>query len=118
MSNGISLKEHVAVVRKGDLRAAATLRKADLASAAALRKADQLAVKAAFEAAKEKSATHNDLIQAMERLLVTFVNQSEFKPVADFVAAQQAGSKVWQYVVGIALTMGGFVFAWLLRGGT
>lgn len=41
----------------------------------ALREADQHALAAAFEAAKEKSESHNDLIQAMERQQATFVTK-------------------------------------------
>ncbi len=41
----------------------------------ALRQADQHALTAAFEAAKEKSAMHNDLIRAMERQQATFVTK-------------------------------------------
>lgn len=41
----------------------------------ALREADKHALEAAFEAAKEKSESHNELIQAMERLQSTYVTK-------------------------------------------
>lgn len=40
-----------------------------------LRKADELRLNAAFEAAKEKSESHNALIEAMERQQHTFVTK-------------------------------------------
>ena len=44
---------------------------------AELREADQRALDAAFAAAKEKSASHNDIIQAMERQQATFVTKGQ-----------------------------------------
>jgi len=41
----------------------------------ALRAEDHKAIDAAFEAAKEKSASHNELIQAMERQQATFITK-------------------------------------------
>lgn len=46
---------------------------------AALREADQAALSAAFEAAKEKSANHNDLIKAMERQQANFVTKDQVR---------------------------------------
>lgn len=43
----------------------------------ALRKADQDAIKAAFEAAKEKSSSHNDLIKEGQRKEATYVTKAE-----------------------------------------
>lgn len=53
MTDSVSLREHLEALREADLRA----------------------VQAAFEAAKEKSAMHNDLIRAMERQQDTFVTK-------------------------------------------
>jgi len=43
----------------------------------ALRKADKDAVDAAFEAAKEKSSSHNDLIKEAQRKEETYVTKAE-----------------------------------------
>lgn len=45
----------------------------------ALRAADHRAIDAAFEAAKEKSASHNELIHAMERQSATFVTTAQVR---------------------------------------
>ena len=43
----------------------------------AMRVADQHALDAAFEAAKEKSESHNRLIEAMERQQATFITKGQ-----------------------------------------
>lgn len=52
-----------------------TIRAIDREHTKELREAYQRAIDAAFEAAKEKSANHNDLIRAMERLQATFITR-------------------------------------------
>jgi vacuolar-type H+-ATPase subunit H len=64
---------------------------------------------------KDKKA--NELREQISRERGAYVSQDQFKPIADYVASQQGGSKVWMYVAGAAWAVALVVFTWLLRGG-
>jgi len=77
---------------------------------------DAKALELAREIQDYKDRKANELREQISSERGDYVNQTQFKPVADWVLSQQGGSKVWNAVVAIALTVAGFVIAWLLRG--
>jgi hypothetical protein len=80
-------------------------------------KGDQTALELARAHQHYLDVKANELREQLGRERGDYVNQAQFKPISDWVTAQQGGSKVWNAVVAIALTLAGFALAWLLRGG-
>ena len=66
-----------------------------------LREADQHALTAAFEAAKEKSESHNRLIEAMEHQQATFITKGQA------YAALIASLTAFSIAVGMYAAFGG-----------
>lgn len=120
----ISLHEHWRALREADIRFddERDRRYAEVASERekAL-KIKETADLAALELAREiqtyKDEKANELREQISSERGLYVTRNEFQPIADFFTSQQGGSRVWSYVIGIALALAGFVVAWLLRGG-
>jgi len=102
-----TLKEHVDALREADQRALAIK---DVGDAKAL--------ELAREIQNYKDEKDNRLREQINLERGLYVTRVEFKPISDFMAGQQGGSKVWNYVIGIALALAGFVMAWIVKGGT
>lgn len=79
--------------------------------------ADLAALELAREIQTYKDEKANELREQISSERGLYVTHAEFRPIADFISSQQGGSKVWNFMVGIALTLTGFLVAWLVRGG-
>lgn len=63
---------------------------------------DDKALVLAREIQSYRDERDNRLREQIESERVEFITRTEFKPVADFVTAQQGGGKVWAWVAGAA----------------
>jgi len=125
MTKGVSLRDHFAVQVKyeRELREADDRRYSEVqierARALSYKEmGDQKALELAYAHQQFLNEKANNIRTQIDRERGDQVSRAEFKPIADFIASQQGGSKVWNTIVGIALVLAGFVVAWLLRGGT
>lgn len=114
----VSTRAHLQALREADLRRIAELREADQRALAIKEVGDAKALDLAREIQAYKDERDNRLREQINLERGLYVTRTEFKPIADFIASQQGGTKVWTYVVGIALALAGFVVAWLLRTAT
>jgi hypothetical protein len=117
MNDIVPLREYLEALRAADLRFHAALREADQRALSIKEVGDAKALDLAREIQAYKDERDNRLREQINTERGLYVARTEFKPVAEFVTAQQGGSKVWNYVIGIALALAGFIVAWLLRGG-
>jgi hypothetical protein len=118
----VSNREHIEMQIRYERR----LREADdrryaevgLARAEALKikeAGDAKALELARQIQDYKDTKANELREQISRERGAYVSQDQFKPIADYVASQQGGSKVWMYVAGLAWAAGMILFAWVLR---
>ena len=124
MSKGVALREHLEALRKADHRfdreRDRRYTEVGLARAEALKikeAGDAKALDLAREIQAYKDERDNRLREQINQERGLYVSRTEFKPIADFMSSQQGGSKVWNAVVAIALTLAGFAIAWMLKGG-
>lgn len=113
----IPLREHVAALREADLRFNAALREADQRALSIKEIGDANALDLAREIQTYKDEKANELREQIGSERGLYATKDEIAPLTKFVSSQQGGTKVWNFVVGIALALAGFVVAWLLKGG-
>jgi vacuolar-type H+-ATPase subunit H len=76
---------------------------------------DAKALELAREIQTYKDEKANELREQINQERGLYATKAEIAPLTAFVLSQQGGSKVWNAVVAIALTVAGFIVAWLLR---